>query len=275
MTATRPAKRRVALPAGNVLVRDVSGPHGAPTVVLLHGLGVTADINFYRCYRALGDRFRVLAFDHRGHGDGIRTRRPFRLADCADDVAAMADAVGVDRFVAVGYSMGGAVTQLLARRHPERLGGIVLCATAARFNDTPAEQVNFFGLGGLAAVARLTPPPVRRAVAERFWMRRRSGWSDWAIEQTSRSDLRAVLEAGAALGRFNAEGWLPDVDVPAAVVLTLGDSMVPVARQRRLAALLPGARLLAVDGDHDAVVAVPSFSATLIDAITSVSASTR
>ena len=91
------------LPAGRVVVRELSGPQGAPTIVLLHGLGVTADINFFRCYQALGEQFRVLAFDHRGHGDGLRTRRPFRLSDCADDVAAMADIVGVDRFVTVGY----------------------------------------------------------------------------------------------------------------------------------------------------------------------------
>ena len=153
-----PIARSLDLPAGRVVVRELSGPQGAPTIVLLHGLGVTADINFFRCYQALGEQFRVLAFDHRGHGDGLRTRRPFRLSDCADDVAAMADIVGVDRFVPVGYSMGGAVAQLVWKRHRRRVGGLVLCATATHFNDTRVEQINFLGLGGLAAMARLTPP---------------------------------------------------------------------------------------------------------------------
>ena len=114
---------------------------------------MTADLNFYRCYRSLGERFRVLAFDHRGHGDGIRTRRPFRLADCADDVVALADVVGVDGVDPVGYSMGGAVAQQVWRRHPDRVGGIVLARRPAHFNGTALEHLNFLGLGGLAALA--------------------------------------------------------------------------------------------------------------------------
>ncbi|MET0578619.1 MAG: alpha/beta fold hydrolase, partial [Ilumatobacteraceae bacterium] len=72
-----------------MLLREVPGPPGAPVVVLLHGWTATADLNFHTCYEALGEHYRVLAFDHRGHGRGIRSRRKFRLEDCADDVAAM------------------------------------------------------------------------------------------------------------------------------------------------------------------------------------------
>lgn len=265
-----PASRTIDLPAGRVTLRELPGPGGAPTIVLLHGLGVTADVNFSRCYRPLGERFRVLAFDHRGHGEGVRTRRPFRLADCADDVAAMADAVGIKTFVPVGYSMGGAVAQCLWQRHPARLDGIVLCATADRFNDTAAEQVSFLGLGGLAALARVTPPAVRRRVIERYRRDRHADWAQWAREQTARSDWRTVLEAGAAIGRFRSEAWIGGVSVPAAVVMTMRDSMVPVGRQRHLAAALPDVVVFPVDADHDAVVSVADFSTTLIAAIDSV-----
>src|SRR5690606_18858711 len=61
---------------GSVLVREVAGPPGAPAVFLLHGWTASADLNFFTCYRPLGERFRVLAFDHRGHGRGLRTRKP-------------------------------------------------------------------------------------------------------------------------------------------------------------------------------------------------------
>jgi len=54
--------------------------------------------------------------DHRGHGRGIRSAKPFRLADCADDVAALADRLGIETFIPVGYSMGGTVAQLMWRR---------------------------------------------------------------------------------------------------------------------------------------------------------------
>ncbi|HET9547141.1 MAG TPA: alpha/beta hydrolase [Desertimonas sp.] len=265
-----PVTRSVDLPTGRVVLRELSGPQGAPTIVLLHGLGVTADINFFRCYQALGEQFHVLAFDHRGHGDGLRTRRPFRLSDCADDVAAMADIVGVDRFVPVGYSMGGAVAQLVWKRHRRRVGGLVLCATASHFNDTRVEQINFLGLGGLAAMARLTPPAVRRTIAARYRRDRHADWATWAREQTARSDWRAVLEAGAALGRFRSDPWLTEIDVPVSVVMTLADSMVPVARQRRLSELLDDVVVFPVAGDHDAVASLPQFPATLVAAIDSV-----
>jgi 3-oxoadipate enol-lactonase len=265
-----PQRRTVILPAGPVALRELPGPAGAPAIVLLHGLGVTADINFFRCYGALGERYRVLAFDHRGHGDGIRARRPFRLGDCADDVAAMVDVVGVERFIAVGYSMGGAVAQQLWRRHPGRLAGLVLCATASTFNGTAAEQVNFLGLGGLAALARLTPTMVRRSIAARYRRDRHADWADWAREQSSRNDWRAVLEAGAALGRFRSDDWITAARVPAAVVVTTLDAMVPAARQRRLAELLPDSVVFPFEGGHDAVASTPGFATTLLTAIESV-----
>ena len=58
-------------------------PPNAPTVLLLHGWTATADLNWFGVYETLGRHFRVVAMDHRGHGLGIRTRKPFRLADCA------------------------------------------------------------------------------------------------------------------------------------------------------------------------------------------------
>jgi 3-oxoadipate enol-lactonase len=270
-----PARRPISLPAGQAILRELPGPPGAPTVVLLHGLGVTTDVNFYRCYPLLGERFRVLAIDHRGHGDGIRTRRPFRLVDCADDVVAMADTVGLESFVAVGYSMGGAVAQHLGRRHPDRLAGIVLCATASRFSGTPLQRLSFIGLDGLAAAARVTPAVVRRTIADRYRRNRHADWAPWALDQTARTDWRAVLEAGGALGRFRSDGWVGSLETPVAVVLTLSDAMVPLARQRRLAELIPAADVFPVDGGHDAVVMVPRFAATLVEAIDSVLARHR
>jgi 3-oxoadipate enol-lactonase len=263
-------RRSIVLPAGSVVLREFAGPPGAPAVILLHGLGVTADINFFRCYRTLAERYRVLAFDHRGHGEGLRSRRPFHLSDCADDVVAMADALGIECFIPVGYSMGGAVAQYVWRRHPRRVSGVVLCATASTFNGTATEQRNFLTLGGLAALARLTPPALRRSIVERYRRDRHADWAQWARDQSSRADWRAVLEAGAAIGRFHSDAWITGLDVPAAVVVTTHDATVPVDRQRQLARLLPDAVVFSVDADHDAVVAAPGFAATLVAAVDSV-----
>ena len=65
-------------------------------------------------------QFNVVALDHRGHGRGLQSDEPFRLADCADDVAALVDELGLGPVIVVGYSMGGPIAQLLWRRHPRR-----------------------------------------------------------------------------------------------------------------------------------------------------------
>ena len=72
---------------GTVFVREAPGRKGAATLFLLHGWTATADLNFFQCYGALSERWHVVAFDHRGHGRGLRTRRGFKLEDCADAVS--------------------------------------------------------------------------------------------------------------------------------------------------------------------------------------------
>ena len=85
-TPVLPPARFVELPdRGTVMVRDFGAAPDAPAIVLLHGWTATADLNWFRCYAALGERYRVIAFDHRGHGTGLRSKKPFRLEDCADD----------------------------------------------------------------------------------------------------------------------------------------------------------------------------------------------
>ena len=94
---------------GATFVREVPGPANAPVLIALHGWTASADLNWYPCYSAFGEHFRVLAPDLRGHSRGLRTRSRFRLEDCADDVVALADEFGVESFYVVGYSMGGTV----------------------------------------------------------------------------------------------------------------------------------------------------------------------
>src|SRR5687768_15991987 len=113
--------RRVELPGrGTTFIREVPGPPGAPVVVLLHGLLASGGLTWLDSFGPLGRRYRVVAVDLRGHARGLRSPRRFRLADCADDIAALLDVLGVESAVAVGYSMGGPVAQLLWHRHPTR-----------------------------------------------------------------------------------------------------------------------------------------------------------
>src|SRR3954469_21660305 len=150
-----PRGRFVELPGrGRTYVREMAGPPGAPTLVLLHGLAATGGLNWFASFEPLSRHFRVVALDHRGHGRGIRAPR-FRLADCADDVAALADVLGVERFVAVGYSMGGPIAQLTWQRHRDRVEGLVLCATSRNFRGTIRERTWYRTVPGIVAGARL------------------------------------------------------------------------------------------------------------------------
>jgi pimeloyl-ACP methyl ester carboxylesterase len=248
------------------------GPAGAPTVVLLHGWSASADLNWFTCYGPLAEHYRVVALDHRGHGRGIRTRKTFRLEDCADDAVAVCDVLGIEQFIPVGYSMGGPIAQLIWKRHRPRTAGLVLCATSAYFATSREERLGYLGVAGLAAVARLTPAQARQWVTEQFYLQRKAEhWEPWAVNEASMHEIRSVLEAGRAIGNFSSRGWIGEVDVPTSAVITMRDRVVPVRRQVRLFEAIPDAEAFRVDGDHDAVVAnAKQFVPTLLRACRSV-----
>jgi len=265
-----PQGHEVELPGrGRTFVREVAGPAGAPTVILLHGWTATADLNWFTCFETLGRHFRVLAPDHRGHGRGLRPSGGFRLADCADDVAAIADVFGVNTFIPVGYSMGGAIAQLLAQRHEMRVRGLVLAATAGYFASSRDERLNFLGLNGLARLSRLMSAQTRSWLTEQIYLQRKTqSLADWAARQIASHDWRHVLEAGSEIGAFDSRGWLGDIDVPSAMIITTKDQVVPTRRQEELAASLHTATVTyRIDAGHDAVFAArDQFVPMLVDA---------
>ena len=240
--------------------------------MLLHGWTASADLNWFTCYRPLSEHVRVVAFDHRGHGRGLRSRRAFRLEDCADDVAAVADELGIDSFVPVGYSMGGPIAQLLWQRHRERVDGLVLCATAPYFAGRRPERLSFVGLTGLAALARVTPSQARDWITDQVYLQRRTeSWGPWAAEQVALHDWRMILEAGKAIGDFSSSDWIHEVDVPTSIVVTMDDQVVPARRQVKLWDWIPGSDVFRVPGGHDAVVAnAKHFVPQLLRAVNSV-----
>ena len=240
---------------GTTFIRELAGPAGAPTIVLLHGLGATADLNWFSAYAALGARFRVVAIDHRGHGRGIQSEDRFTLEDAADDAVAVLDALGIDQAIAVGYSMGGPIAQLMWRRHPGRVSGLVLCATSCGFAENPLEHAMFAALPLVEWAVRAAPTVARwllnHARPAEVLAPRLHGW---ARDEVSRMNPAAVVEAAAALGRFRSEGWIGSVDVPASVLIHLRDHVVPTRRQNALADAIGDAKVVVVDADHLAPV---------------------
>jgi len=260
--------REVQLPGrGRVFVRDIPGPPGAAAVVLLHGLGATARLNWGPSFRALSREFRVVSLDHRGHGRGLRTTR-FRLEECADDAAAVAERLGLGRFVAVGYSMGGPIASLTWRRHPEQVAGLVLCATARNFVPRGVARAARVFLPAAAEVARLVPDAARGRMLARMLARiEHPGLRDRVTEELGGHSPASVLQAAGAVASFSSHDWIGRVNVPTAVVVTTRDELVAPVRQRKLAASIEGATVYEVDGDHAACIAdADLFVPTLITA---------
>jgi pimeloyl-ACP methyl ester carboxylesterase len=272
-----PAGMPIELPGrGRTCVTDIPGPPGAPTLILLHALATTAALSWYPSIKALSEHYRVVTFDQRWHGRGIRCER-FRLEDCADDVAAVADALGIDRFTVVGYSMGGAVAQLVWRRHRSRVDGLVLAATARNFRGKNTERL-WFGLTGLA-MNRWGESVRNRADRLHATLEELPSAlsaedvkvAPWAMAEFRSTSAWALLAAIDEVGRFDSSAWIRRVDVPTSVVVATRDRFIPTRRQRRLAASIPGAMTYDVTGNHAALVlGAEEFVPVLVDACRSV-----
>jgi pimeloyl-ACP methyl ester carboxylesterase len=243
--------------------------------MLIHGVAVTAELNWGKVLAPLARHFRVIAADLRGHGDGIRVGSRFRLEDCADDVAALAAVLGIRKFVAAGYSMGGMVAQLLARQHASLLSGLVLCSTAGNVRESPAERLAALGLPTAAAALRWNPL-LQLVGAEYVGMALLGHVDDpatasWARAELSRTRLATAVSAIQAVCEFSSDGWISQIDVPAALVVTTQDRIVPASRQLRLARAIPGASVHKVHADHGVCINAPQlFAPALLEACWSV-----
>ena len=258
---------------GEIFVRETMGPEGAPTLVLLHGLGATGLLNWSSVFETLAESYRVIVVDHRGHGRGMRIRSHFRLVDCADDVAMLAEQLEIERFIAVGYSMGGPIAQLLWQRHRARIAGLVLCATACQFMSKDRRRLSRAVSPMLNLAGRLAPRRTIRRVTQQ-WLsdaitdpRTR----ERVLSEVGSSDPVTISQAAAAVTRFDSSSWISEVDVPTSVVLTERDGLVPAINQRAMADRIRGAVVHSVPGDHSVCVTRPAiFVPALDDACASV-----
>jgi 3-oxoadipate enol-lactonase len=112
------------------LVASLEGPAGAPVVVLGNSLGTTREVWAPQA-GVLGGRFRLLRFEHRGHGGSPAPPGPYTIEELGADVIRLLDDFGVGTASYCGISLGGMIGMWLAAHAPERVGALGLCCTSA------------------------------------------------------------------------------------------------------------------------------------------------
>jgi 3-oxoadipate enol-lactonase len=253
-----PPGRTVVAGRHEFFVRE-AGPPAAPPVLLIHGWAFDSMAAWHRVLPLLAERLRVIAIDLRGHGKSDRIR-----GRC--EVAAALDALGLGRVAVVGYSLGGMVAQVLARRHPAQVERLVLAATAAA--PLPWSRPAALGLLVAArALARFDPTALPR-VLHGYLLRRGAvppEHSAWLWETLLYRDVDLHHEAGFAMARFDSRPWLGRLRLPVLCLIPTRDELIAPSRQRATAALLPGARTVEIEGArHEAVFSHPGEVAAAV-----------
>ncbi|MEV6526751.1 alpha/beta hydrolase [Longispora sp. NPDC051575] len=200
----------VALPDVTLHYTEVGDPT-APPVVLLHGTPANST-RWTDIAAALADGYRVIAVDQRGHGRSGHTPT-YSFESYRRDVLDFADALGLDRFALVGHSMGGTVACLFAEHHSDRLTALVLVDS-----PPPREPGDW--------------DPGPRPTGDLDY--------DWNV-------LPAIF---AQLNKPDPAWWaeLPRIAVPTLLVSGGSTSPVPPEWNVDLVSLVPGARLVTIEG---------------------------
>lgn len=246
----------------------------AETVLLSAGLGGLGTF-WQPQLAALGERFRVVLYDHRGTGrNAERLPDGTSIAAMAEDVLQIIDALGVPRVHVVGHALGGLIGLELALAAPEKLGRLVLVNAWAR---ATAHTARCFALrrqlllhAGVDAYLQAQPLFLYPAA----WLAQREAQLADELVQARRhfQDSDTLLKRIDALLAFDVRDRLPQIAAPTLVAAARDDILVPWTASQALAASLPGARLwLTAEGGHGCTVSDPEpFNRRLVDFLSGV-----
>jgi pimeloyl-ACP methyl ester carboxylesterase len=266
-----PPGRVVYVPGrGEMLIREMAPARdtGAPTILLLHGWTLCADLNWFAMYAATARHGRVLAMDVRGHGRGLRSEQRFTLEAAADDAAALLEELGAGPAIVVGYSMGGSIGLLMWRRHPESVAGLVLQSTALQWRHALHERILWNSMAGLEYVLRFGVP---HGLTERYLRSAAEQNPDlqpvlpWLKAEALRGNPSDLAAAGRGLSAFDARSYAPLVDVPSVVIVSRRDRLIWADRQRELADAIPGAKSIEIDVAHNGWLVEPDVVCDAIE----------
>ena len=214
-----------------------------PPLIFAHGLTGTRH-SLRPQFEPLADRYRVVTFDQRGHGDSSVVTDPslYSPSRMALDIGLVLDALSIEQAVVGGESMGAATALLFAIEHPQRVAALLLTAPAFWDQPNPVRQ-RLVDMGG--AIARIGLPAFLDAAAVR--QRDDLGWSDEAIAHIRTTFLSHNADSLATALRTVA-GWQFEADVstlvaPTCILAWPDDALHPYQLAQRLADAIPNAHL--------------------------------
>lgn len=245
---------------GSTYARIAPGPPDATPVLLLHGLTAGSGINWIHMFEPLSAQATVIAPDLRGHGNGPHMGRRTSMEDNARDCVALLDELDIDEALVVGFSMGGAVAQELARIAPERVRGVVLVATAMRFVIAPI-TTRLYGMNAILARAVMQlPGSWRDRLAERAISVDDPEVAHFFIAESAKHSPAGLVRSAKALKRFRSAGWIGDLEVPTAVVIARDDKSLSPKSQRKLADAAPGDLVFEMPTGHAGMIYDPDLA---------------
>lgn len=263
------------------LYAETFGAPADPAVVLLHGAGNSMMAWDAELCEALAARGRlVVRLDARDAGRSATSGEAgptYSLHDLAEDVVALLDALDLPAATLAGVSAGGIVAQVAAVEHPERVGGLVLISTTPGGDDLPGPVEGLFDdepgrpdWSDRAAVVRWLVELERPYGASRFD-------EELSMRIAERTVDHARDIAGQLTHPFNVQEGrsvrdrLAEIGVPTAIVHGTADPLFPLAHAEALAAAIPGATLVALEGFGHGIVPRDDWPA-LLDVLTSLPA---
>jgi pimeloyl-ACP methyl ester carboxylesterase len=266
----------VARDGSPIFYRSLGTPGPRTPIILSDGIGCDGYVWKY-LERALAEDRQVVHWHYRGHGrtPEPRDRSRVSMADLADDLVSVLDAVGVERAVLAGHSMGVQVCLEAYRRASDRVAGLALLCGAygnplrtfrnRRTLEAALPWISFAVnraprlIGGVWR--NLVPTRLAFAIATRVEINgdliRLEDFMPY-LEHIARVDLPLFIDMLAHAGRHTAREILPAIAVPAIVVAGDRDNFTPRALSEEMARAIPAAELLVVeDGSHTAPIERP------------------
>jgi 3-oxoadipate enol-lactonase len=236
---------------GQQLYYEVHGD--GPPLVLLMGIGYDSSLWTLAQVPALSAQFQVVLMDNRDAGRSSRADHPYRVADMADDVAGLLDALGVQRSHLLGLSMGGLIAQEFALRHADRLDRLVLTGTGAAPARSVVDPIEIWSwvktndptgevFGGQQFVSLFSTAFLRNSDAVR-------DTAELLASNPYPMSPEAYARQAKAYLQFDCLDRLGMISAPTLVVVGEQDLLTPPWIAREVADAIPGSQFEVIRGD--------------------------